>query len=359
MVRPRIGRSTPPRCSSARDCPPRCVKLTACCCAEEAVECAEELLGDKGQLPLAIALPSHPPPAGRAFILDHEHVCPPTVFSLSANLDLSPPLPPFLQEKMRLPWNAGSGDDAFSLAPLLSSRTRGACWRAIRGMLYPFARGSAAQEAFKHVMSYYNPFIAVYFQWLHALTMAMAWLIPALLLTELYLCVNDFMYPGQPVDDYDNRLTILLCITLMLWSVFVSSSLQRFVFVRLQRRRPHATWLPPPSLRAVAALGVTLAFLYIACKMNEARLVYLLYSLKDFERDNSGVNISGFSFSRVYQFALKVRVRACVAAARPLQCDCVTALAGVHSVLRSELFPHANNRVGNSHLRLAFNHRPL
>jgi hypothetical protein len=135
-------------------------------------------------------------------------------------------------------------------------------------------------------------------------------LIPALLLAELYLCVNDSMYPGQPVDDYDNRLTILLCIALMLWSVFVSSTLQHFGFVRPQKRRPRAAWLPPPSLRALAALGVTLAFLYVACKMNEARLVYLLYSPKDFERDSSGVDIPGFSFSRVYQFALKVRARA-------------------------------------------------
>jgi hypothetical protein len=99
----------------------------------------------------------------------------------------------------------------------------------------------------------------------------------------------------------------------MLWSVFVSSTLQRFGFVRLQQRPPRATWLPSPSLRALAALVVTLVFLYIACKMNEARLVSLLYSLKDFERDNNGVNTSGFSLSRVYQFALKVRlrVRAC------------------------------------------------
>jgi hypothetical protein len=211
---------------------------------------------------------------------------------------------------MRLPWNAGGSDDAFSLAPLLSSRTWAACDRALRGMLYPFARGAAAQQSFRRVMSYYNPFIATYFQWLHALTTAMTCLIPALLLTELYLCLNDSIYPDQPVDDYDNRLTILLCIALMLWSLFVSSTLQHFGFLRLQKRLPRAAWLPPLSLRALAALGVTLAFLYVACKMNEARLVYLLYSPKDFERDSSGVDIPGFSFSRVYQFSLKVRARA-------------------------------------------------
>ena len=136
----------------------------------------------------------------------------------------------------------------------------------------------------------------------------------------MYFCNNLRRYPGQPVDDYDNRFTILLCIALMFWSVFVSSTLQRFGFVRLQRRPPRAAiyWLPSPSWRALAALVFTLVFSYIACKMNEARLVYLLYSLKDFERDNNGVNISGFSLSRVYQFALKVRsrVRACVSQQR-------------------------------------------
>ena len=99
----------------------------------------------------------------------------------------------------------------------------------------------------------------------------MCWLCPVILLHELYIHFND-----ASVDDFDNKLTILLCLAFMIWSARLGSMLQ-------PPRPPVQPEPDAPAVYATAPLRLALAacawcfFAYIAYTMNEAKLVYILY----------------------------------------------------------------------------------
>jgi hypothetical protein len=157
-------------------------------------------------------------------------------------------------------------------------------------------------DSIERIAGYYNPSIALYFRWLHVLSKAMWLLFPVLLLHELYILLND-----KTVDDFDNKATILLCIALVAWAALVCGLLQR---------PPHRAQPPPDaalprlpklSFRVAAALCVCTAFVYVAYKVNEAKLVYLLYQREDMERDG-GDGASGLAPQRIYRFLVQVQL---------------------------------------------------
>ncbi len=244
--------------------------------------------------------------AGCLFFLDCLHVS-----TQPANKDsfyifphvqtASHPFPPPPQHKLQLPWNAGSGDDAFSLAPLRSLRLLQACRRTLGSMAYPWAPNSIAQDSFKRVSSCFNPFIAVYFEWLHCLSKAMLWLVPFIVAHELNNCFND-----PAADDYDNKFTVVLGVLFMLWSVLVSNDIERIGRKGIGHARASLRLPPLTCSRSLAAVCVTMVFCYIGCKINEARVVYVAYSRQDFERDSGGTSALGLSASRFYRFLVQV-----------------------------------------------------
>ena len=218
--------------------------------------------------------------------------------------------------------------------------------------MFPFARGTLAQDSFSRVQAYYTPCFALYLQWLHQLSKAMVWLAPLLALHELYLCVNDYIYPGQNVDDFDNRFTIVLCMLLPLWALHVAlafrdAMLHRFAVPppsapahttapahkerhkgttcisqgSMQHRQSTRHTLPsiatptctaPVMLRVAAAAAVTLFSCFISLKVSEAKVVYQVYSRDDFARDNNhNGTLAGPSLNRVYKFVVQVRARPC------------------------------------------------
>jgi hypothetical protein len=219
--------------------------------------------------------------------------------------------PPPSQHKLLLPWNAGSGDDAFSLAPFPSTRLWLVCRRTIGRMLYPFVRGAAFKESLSRVFSYYNPYIAEYFRWLHWHSLAIFWLCPLILMHELYLFSNDFIYPGEQVDDYDNKVTIVLSMLLVLWSVLLSNKLHRPENGRIQQSH-RLKWPPLTSFRSAVALGVTVVFLFIGYKANEARVVYVVYDCDHKGLEGSSARSLGLSFEpsnfRIYKCLIEVRM---------------------------------------------------
>ena len=130
----------------------------------------------------------------------------------------------------------------------------------------------------------------------------MWWLFPFVLLHEAYLILNDYIYPDQHVDDFDNKFTIVLSVLLVLWSVFVSSSLQRIGLLQPLK------WPALTTLHSAAAVCVTTAFLYIGYKVNEAKVVYVVYSREDWQRDGGCAADLGLSFTQFYQFLVEVQL---------------------------------------------------
>ncbi len=130
----------------------------------------------------------------------------------------------------------------------------------------------------------------------------MWWLFPFVLLHEAYLILNDYIYPDQHVDDFDNKFTIVLSVLLVLWSVFVSSSLQRIGLLQPLK------WPALTTLRSAAAFCVTTAFLYIEYKVNEAKVVYVVYSREDWQRDGGCASDLGLSYTQFYQFLVEVQL---------------------------------------------------
>jgi hypothetical protein len=165
---------------------------------------------------------------------------------------------------------------------------------------YPFAAGAKAQDSVKRIAAYYNPSVASYFELLHLLSKAMWCFLPVVFLHELYLFFND-----NSVDDFDNKATILLCVALTVWATLLSSMLQRPT--RSAPSPPNARPFRAPitSLRAAAALCITLAFVYLAYNVNEAKLVYLLYRRDDMKRDGDD-GASGLGPRCIYKFLVEV-----------------------------------------------------